>query len=211
MTNHQQSQSQSQKLDVFDLFALGVLQGIGFVFVAAWWAVLFPMISIPVGIAVAAWVLVSWVLGVVVVGVFIAGMVLWRLRSPQTFERWITSRARHRARAWWRYRRHWAKLAIACGLGVKNHYDGTVRAPRLTGVETSASLDRLRVRMLEGQCPEDYINRVSRIAHTFGALDCRATIVGPGTVELVMRHKDSLAETVTLPRIGGEDRWKDAA
>lgn len=202
MTNHQQPQSQSQKLDVFDLFALGVLRLIGFGFVAAWWAVLFPMISVPIGIAVAAGILVSWVLGVVVVGVFIAGMVLWRLRSPQTFEQWITARARHRVRAWWRYRRRWAKLAVACGLGVKNYQDGTVRAPRLTGVETSASVDRLRVRMLEGQCPEDYTNRVSRIAHTFGALDCRATIVGPGTVELVLRHKDSLAETITLPRIG---------
>ncbi|WP_030518985.1 hypothetical protein [Nocardia sp. NRRL WC-3656] len=207
MTNNQQ---QSQKLDVFDLFALGVLQGIGFVFVAAWWAVLFPMISIPVGIAVAAWVLVSWVLGVVVVGVFIAGMVLWRLRSPQTFERWITSRARHRAVSWWRYRRHWARLAIACHLGVRN-IDGTMRAPRLIGITTSSSVDRLRVRMLEGQCPVDYAERTSRIAHTFGALDCRAIIVGPGTVELVLRHKDSLAETVTLPRIGGTEQRKDAA
>jgi hypothetical protein len=177
--------------------------------VVAWWAVLFPMISVPLGLAVAAWVLVGWPLGVVVVGVFIAGMVLWRRRSRQTFEQWITSRARTRFLAWFRYRRRWARLMDACHLSIIR--DDNTLVPRLVSVAIGDTVDRLRVRMLEGHCPDDWENRVEHLAHGFGALECRISIVSPALVELVFRHADSLAETIALPRIDG-GRWtKDAA
>lgn len=195
------------KLDVFDLFGLAVLHMVGYVFLAAWWAVLFPMVSLPLAGALAVGVLVGWVPGVVVVGVFAAGMVLWRVRSPQTFERWITGRARSRFLTWWRYRRNWVRRMTACGLSMTR--GDSVLIPRLQSVQIGASVDRLRVRMLEGQCPDDYENRVSHLAHTFGARECRAVIVGPGLFELVMRHRDSLAEVITLPGIAG--KRKDVA
>jgi hypothetical protein len=199
---------QKPKLDAFDLFGLGVLHLAGYVFLVAWWAVLFPMVSLPLVAALSVGVLVGWVPGVVVVGVFAAGMVLWRSRSPQTFERWITGRARSRFLAWWRYRRNWARRMTACNLSVRNGENTLV--PRLQSVQIGESVDRLRVRMLEGQCPEDYESRVLRLAHTFGARDCRASIVGPGVFELVMQQRDSLAPVIALPRIGGT-RGKDAA
>jgi hypothetical protein len=177
--------------------------------VVAWWALLFPMISIPVGVAVAVWVLVGWVWGVVVVGVSIAGIMLWRAKRPEMFERWITRRARARLLSWFRYRRRWAKLLQACNLTVDG--DDATFVPRLVGVQVGDATDRLQVRMLAGQCPDDYENRTAHLAHAFGALECRATIIGPAMVELVFRHADSLAETIELPRIDG-DRWsKDAA
>jgi hypothetical protein len=125
------------------------------------------------------------------------------------FERWITRRARARFLTWFRYRRRWAKLLQACNLTIDR--DDATFVPRLVGVQVGDATDRLQVRMLAGQCPDDYENRTAHLAHAFGALECRATIIGPGVVELAFRHADSLAETIELPRIDG-GRWtKDAA
>ncbi|WP_433681200.1 hypothetical protein [Nocardia sp. CA-119907] len=193
----------THKHDPLDLIGLAILNtvwctltGLG---VAVWWAVLFPMVSLPLGLAVAAGRFMGWPVGVVVVVVSIAGMVLWRAKHPETFERWVSRRARHRFLTWFRYRRRWTRLMTACHLSIDRSEHTLV--PALRSVEIGESVDRLRVRMLEGHCP----------AHAFGALECRATITGPGTVELVMRQSDSLAKAIDLPRIDG-GRWgKDAA
>jgi hypothetical protein len=170
--------------------------------VLAQWAVLFPMFSIPLVLACAAGLFWGPVAGVVVVGVSAAGIMLWRLRRPEMFERWVTRRARVRFLTWFRYRRRWAKLMTACHLSIDRN-DRTF-IPRLLSADIGIATDRVRVRMLDGHCPADFENRVSHLAHAFGALDCRATIIGPGTVELAFRRSDSLAATVILPRV---DHW----
>ncbi|MEV2226228.1 hypothetical protein AB0E01_41185 [Nocardia vinacea] len=179
--------------------------------VLGWWVLLFPMVSIPFAAAVTIGAFLGPVAGAVVVGVFGAGMVLWRLRSPQTFERWITSRARTRFLAWFRYRRRWMRLMTACGL--QAIYGDHTATPRLIGVRVGAFTDRVTLRMLPGQCPDDYSSRTAHLAHAFGVLECRATIVGPSRVELAFRHRDSLAETITLPPTQVEWLWdqKEAA
>ncbi|MFI9406253.1 hypothetical protein [Nocardia sp. NPDC052316] len=167
--------------------------------VTLWWAVLFPVVSIPVAGVVAAGLLLGWPWAVVVVGVSIAGMVLWRAKHPETFERWLSGRARARFLRWWRYRLRWDKRLQACKLTVDTSTATFV--PRLQNAQIGKVTDRVRVKMLPGQCPDDYENRVERLAHTFEALECRATIVGPGVMELVFRYADALAEPVDLPRI----------
>ncbi|MFI6998772.1 hypothetical protein [Nocardia sp. NPDC050175] len=177
--------------------------------VTAWWAVLFPMVSIPVAGAVAAGLFIGWPWAVVVVGVSIAGMVLWRAKHPETFERWLTGRARARFLRWWRYRLRWDKRLEACKLTVPGKASTFI--PQLRKAQIGHSMDRVQVRMLDGQCPADYENRVDRLAHTFGALECRAHIVGPGVVELVFRYADALAEPVTVPSLDAARLRKDAA
>ncbi|MFI9506201.1 hypothetical protein [Nocardia sp. NPDC052566] len=209
MTKTTGTQSRTEIDAVFEKIATAVVVAIvKTVAVSVWWALLFPMISVPIGAAVAVGVWLDWRFGVAVVGVFIAGMVLWRQGSPETFERWITSRARTRFLIWWRYRRLWDRRIEACGLTLVR--DDAVFVPRLLGVEIAEAVDRLRVKMLPGHCPEDYENRVSRIAHTFGALDCRAVVVAPGVMELVMRQSDSLAHPIAVPRID-TPRWRKGA
>ncbi|MGY4101319.1 hypothetical protein ACW2Q0_17465 [Nocardia sp. R16R-3T] len=207
------TKTQQRDTDPSDVIAQALLELVWLIIkavaVIAWWAVLFPMVSLPLGLAVAAGRFLGWGWAVVVVGVSIAGMVLWRAKHPETFERWITSRARHRFLTWWRYRRRWTRLMTACGLSIDRGEHTLI--PPLRSVEVGDSVDRLRVRMLEGHCPADWENRVEHLAHAFGALECRATIAGPATVELVMRHSDSLAEAIELPRIDGGHWWKDAA
>ncbi|WP_406235314.1 hypothetical protein [Nocardia sp. NBC_01009] len=141
---------------------------------------------------------------VVVAGVFIAGMVLWRHRSPQTFERWITSPVRARYLAWYRYRRRWTRLMTAARLTLTT--DGTTRVPRLLSVRIGHTTDRVRVRMLDGHCPADYENRTTHLAGTFGVQGCDAALVGPGTVEIVLHQPNSITTTDVLP-----DNLKDVA
>ncbi|MGK8508193.1 hypothetical protein ACRS5S_09060 [Nocardia asiatica] len=146
----------------------------------------------------------GWPVGLATAGVSVAGLVLWQRQRPQVFDWWVTRRARTRALTWWRYRRRWGRLMTACHLSIARG-DRTL-IPRLLGVEIGPATDRVRVRMLDGHCPADFENRVSHLAHAFGALDCRATITGPGTVELAFRRSDALAATVILPRV---DHWTD--
>ncbi|MFD8246940.1 hypothetical protein [Nocardia sp. NPDC059691] len=192
--------------DPFDLIGLAVLNLAWWAFLTAgvtvWWAVLFPMFSVPIVLAVVAGAFYGPAAALVVVGVSAAGLTLWRLRRPETFDRWVTRRARTRFLTWHRYQRRWAKLMTACHLSIDR--GDRMFIPRLLGVEIGPVTDRVRVRMLDGHCPADFENRVSHLAHAFGALDCRATITGPGTVELAFRRADSLAETVILPRV---DHW----
>ncbi|MFI7670827.1 hypothetical protein [Nocardia sp. NPDC049526] len=207
------AKTQEQRSDPSDVIAGALMELVWLLIkviaVTAWWAVLFPMISLPLGLAVAAGIFIGWPVGAVVVGVSTAGMALWWAKHPQTFHRWITARARRRFLTWWRYKRTWTRRMIACHLSIDRGEHTLV--PPLRSADIGDSVDRLRVRMLEGHCPDDWENRVEHLAHAFGAEECRATIFGAGTVELVMRQSDSLAETVTLPHIDGGHWSKDAA
>ncbi|WP_280503095.1 hypothetical protein [Nocardia farcinica] len=198
-------------LDVIGLALLNLAGGVLVaVAVAAWWAVLFPMISLPLALTVVAGVLLHPLAGAGVAGCWVAGMVLWRVRSPQTFERWVTGRARARFLAWFRYRRRWVRLLTACHLVV---VDGDrVRVPRLQDVWIGKADDIVHVRMVPGHRPDDYSDRAEQLAHAFGAEECRVKVLGPGLVELNFRYLDALAEPVNLPQIiDGADWTKDAA
>ncbi|MGY5276446.1 hypothetical protein [Nocardia gipuzkoensis] len=200
------TKTENGQRDPFDLIGLAALNLVWWALVAVGvavrWAVLFPMFSIPLVLAGAAGLFWGPVAALVVVGVSIAGISGWRIQRPEMFQRWVTARARTRFLTWFRYQRRWAKLMTACHLSIDRNNRTFI--PRLLSADIGAVTDRVRVRMLEGHCPADFENRVSHLAHAFGALDCRATITGPGTVELAFRRSDSLAETVILPRV---DHW----
>ncbi|MEU7764541.1 hypothetical protein AB0B25_05410 [Nocardia sp. NPDC049190] len=194
--------TRTTRLDPFDLVGLALLNTVWGIVIGLWWLILFPVISIPLALTAAAWVVLGWPFGVAAAGVSVAGIMLWQRMRPEMFERWVTQRARTRYLTWTRYRRRWAKLMTACHLCITQ--DDRTFIPRLLDVRIGTAVDRVRVRMLDGHCPADFENRVSHLAHAFRALECRATITGPGTVELVFRHSDALADTIVLPRV---DHW----
>ncbi|WP_067811533.1 hypothetical protein [Nocardia beijingensis] len=202
MTTKTVSIRHTMRLDVFDLVALGLLNLLWGTLLGLWWLLLLPVVSVPLVLVAVAGAFLGPAAALVVAGLSAAGIMLWRIQRPEMFERWVTRRARVRFLTWFRYRRRWARLMTACHLSI-DRGDRTF-IPRLLGVEIGPATDRVRVRMLDGHCPADFENRVSHLAHAFGALDCRATITGPGTVELAFRRSDSLAATVILPRV---DHW----
>ncbi|MFF0608413.1 hypothetical protein ACFYUD_07070 [Nocardia tengchongensis] len=177
--------------------------------VTAWWALLFPMISAPIALAVAAAILLGWPAGCAVAVAGIALLVAWKLLWPNSFKRFVTTRARTRFLRWFRYRRRWARLMIACKLAEGDA--GALYLPRVRRIDIGEHIDRVQVRMLPGQSPEDYHLRAVRLAHAFGALECRPIDVGPAVVELVFRHRDSLAAPIPLPIDRTALGWKDVA
>ena len=162
-----------------------------------WWAVLFPMVSVPAGLSVAVGWFHGWPLGIGVAGVAVAGMVLWRVSSPQTFERWLTGRIRSRWLTWVRYSRRWATVMAACQL-TKADLNDRLIVPRLVGVRIGESLDVVEAKMLHGQAPGDWENRVEHLAHAFGTRHAQVAIVGPSLVEITFRRSDSLAEPIVV-------------
>ncbi|MFI2228947.1 hypothetical protein [Nocardia testacea] len=195
-----------RRRDPFDLFGLTVLYSgwylVAGIVTAVHWAILFPPISLPLALAVSAGVLVGWPSGVAVAVAFTAVLLLWRKARPEMFDRWITDRARTRFLTWWRYRRNWARLMKACRLTITT--ETRTMTPKLLAVGIGHGTDRVQLRMLEGQSPADFEMRAETIAHAFKAEQCRASIIGPATVELRFRFGDALAETVVLPRV---DHW----
>ncbi|MGW5440848.1 hypothetical protein [Nocardia asteroides] len=184
----------SEVLDAL-LTALGRILLAGFS--VLWWAVLFPMVTVPVVGIAAAGVWLGWPAGIGVAGGSVAGMVLWRRWSPQTFERWFTGRIRTRFLTWHRYRRRWATLLTACDLATR---DGDrVMVPRLVSVQIGKSTDIVRTRMLPGHSPDSWTNRTDHLAHGFGAQQARIRFAGPGLVEIAFRRSDALADPVVVP------------
>ncbi|WP_280507498.1 hypothetical protein [Nocardia flavorosea] len=195
-----------RRRDPFDLLGLTVLYSgwylVAGIVTALHWAFLFPPISVPIALAVTAGVLVGWPSGVAVAVAFTAMLLLWRKTRPEMFDRWITDRARTRFLTWWRYQRNWARLMKACRLVVTT--ETRTVTPKLLAVGIGHGTDRVQLRMLEGQSPADFEMRADTIAHAFKAEQCRASIVGPATVELRFRFGDALADTMVLPRV---DHW----
>ncbi|MFB7723136.1 hypothetical protein [Nocardia sp. NPDC056100] len=195
---HARASADSDPVDAL-LTALGYLLGwvVRAVFVVLWWALLFPMISGPIALAIAASVRFGTSVSVIVAAVSLCLLGAWKAQWPSSFRRCVTGRARVRFLRWFRYRRRWARRLTACKLT-----DGDADAlyvPHLRSVQIGEHIDRVRVRMLEGQSPEDYHVRAVRLAHAFGAQECRPIDAGPAVVELVFRHGDPLADTIPLP------------
>ncbi|MEV0461423.1 hypothetical protein AB0I30_07325 [Nocardia tengchongensis] len=204
---------QDSEFDVFDLLTVAILNTVWYlltaVVVAAWWAVLFPMLSLPIAVSVAAGCWWGWPIGIQIGGCFTAGIMLWRWRRPEMFERWITRPMRARFRAWWHYRQRWATLIRACRLTMP-----TTRGlayPVIVEIQIGDITDRLLVRMPPGQCPGDWARQEVALAHAFGAFECRACLAGPGHVDLVFLHQDPQIDAVRLREVDGRDWGKGAA
>ncbi|WP_433592544.1 hypothetical protein [Nocardia sp. CA-145437] len=180
------------ELDVLDLIVLAVLNTIWHtatgLLVGAWWAILFPMFSVPLVTSLAVGWRLGWPAGAAWAGVSAAGIMLWRWKCPQMFERAVAWRARSRCLTWWRYRRQWRTRIDDCELTVS--FGTVVGYPAVQEIWIDDITDCVHVRMLPGQSPADWTSRVDRLALVFGARECQARLVGPGLMELEFWHWD---------------------
>lgn len=124
------------------------------------------------------------------------GVGWWRVR-PRSFRRWVVSPYRAAVV----YGRRWQPAMVTCGLAVQ--LDGTEYLPRVRRVVSTPHLDRVLVKVLPGQAPEQYEACASQLAHTFAALRCRVVLDRPGRIWLEFTHGDALAEAI--PAIAPSD------
>lgn len=146
-----------------------------------------------------------------VTGVVTLSLVVWRLRSPATFRRYVATPARRARWLLWALI-SWPRVAKACGLSTPEHVtrtdaQGKSRTrtvwthPRLLGVSMFGDCLRMTVRTRTGQTVDDLENAVPAIRDAVGAHSARSTLIGPGTVrvEFVMKQCLSEAETAAFP------------
>jgi S-DNA-T family DNA segregation ATPase FtsK/SpoIIIE len=124
----------------------------------------------------------------------LVGLWIWRRAHQPSFDRLVGRRVRSGWRRWWVYERRWRGTMLMSGLGKRARLRDAV--PRIQKVTSSRWGDRVLVRLLLGQCTEDYERAAPELAHSFGALSCRVREDRPGRVWLEFAIRDPLRETV---------------
>jgi S-DNA-T family DNA segregation ATPase FtsK/SpoIIIE len=144
------------------------------------------------GLAI-AWRFLGWPGPAIIAAVLLAALTSWRLAWPASWARVIAGPIRAR---WlrWHYRRDWPAVMTIAGLAV--HYRGRLLIPLLGPVTTTGYVDRLHVRLVAGQSPEDFADRADNLAHGFGALSCRIRAASPGALVVELVRRDALAAII---------------
>jgi S-DNA-T family DNA segregation ATPase FtsK/SpoIIIE len=117
----------------------------------------------------------------------------WRMSFPQGFSTHVVGRLRGTARSLLVYRYRWSR-----GLKRSGVISGTGGYPLLVRTTSTGVYDRLRVRMVAGQQPEDFAEEADRLKQTFNALACRVHAVPnrPHLLDLTFLTSDPLLKTV---------------
>ena len=163
------------------------------------WAVLFPMLSVPIILTSAAGETGGPTAAAAVGLACLMILAGWRLRHPASFHRLVSGRIWKRWRRWSTYRRPWRHLCAMHGLTVV--LNDHVAVPKLHRVKVGYASDAVTVRMLYGQSVEDWQRVSDALSHAFGAMSVRVRQLKPGWAVLEVHHTDALASVVGLPNI----------
>jgi S-DNA-T family DNA segregation ATPase FtsK/SpoIIIE len=140
------------------------------------------------------WVSIGWIAAVALVVWALLVLAIWRYYWPSSFTRWVTAPARGRWRAWWCYRRRWAAVMNVADLAP--WYRGRILVPVLGKVTATKYTDRVAVRLVSGQCADDFSKRADNLAHGFGAMLCRIRSANSGALVLKFVRRDALAAII---------------
>jgi DNA segregation ATPase FtsK/SpoIIIE, S-DNA-T family len=165
----------------------------------AWWLAHRPLLVAVVAVAVLVGVKAGpVVLGVIVAAVAVALVVWWRAH-PVTFNRFGGRVLLGLWRSFWAYGVRWRTAMMLSGLG--GRFNGQEYVPRVVRVRAGRFSDRVTVRMVVGQQPEDWSRRLDALAHGFGARSCQVCELPrrPGYLQLVVGRLDPLAQVVAVP------------
>jgi S-DNA-T family DNA segregation ATPase FtsK/SpoIIIE len=125
----------------------------------------------------------------------LVGLWIWRRAHRDSFDRILGRRVRSGWRRWWVYERRWRSTMVMSGLGKRARLRRDV-VPRIQRVTSTRWGDRVLVRLLLGQCTEDYERVAPELAHSFGAAACRVREERPGRVWLEFATRDPLRDEV---------------
>jgi S-DNA-T family DNA segregation ATPase FtsK/SpoIIIE len=156
-------------------------------------------------------VVVGLVAAVAVVVVSAVGCGVWARRHRSS---WDALGGRVLLGAWrsaWTYGVRWRASMIFVGLA--GSLDGHEWVPRVVRVRAGRFVDRVTVRFVVGQQPDDWDRRSDALAHAFGARSCQVTMLAgrPGFVELAIGRADPLAQVVPALPVPEDDESLDLA
>jgi S-DNA-T family DNA segregation ATPase FtsK/SpoIIIE len=160
----------------------------------AWAIVKRPVLAVPVAIFTALVLLVGMHDAQALVIYLLVGLWVWRRAHRDSFDRLVGRRVRSGWRRWWVYERRWRGTMLHSALGRRHPLRDAI--PKIDTVQSNRWCDRVRVRLLVGQCTEDYERAAPGLAHSFGALACRVREDRPGRLWLQFTTADPLTETV---------------
>ena len=159
-----------------------------------WAVVKRPLLALPIA-AFTALVLLVGMHDAQALAIYLLGALwIWRRAHRASFDRLVGRRMRSGWVRWWVYERRWRNTMLLSGLGKRTRVREAV--PKIQTVTSTRWGDRVLVRMLLGQCTEDYERAAPELAHSFGAASCRVREDRPGRVWLEFTTRDPLRETV---------------
>lgn len=204
--NYQNQRQQERQPDAFDTFAevLGelLMKLCAGLLLLVWWAILFPILSIPIAAAVALGWWQGWPYGAAVGAVTVAWWVVFWACLPAVWHRWVWGRMRSRYLTWTRYKRRWKTLTALHGLTTV--LDTGVLTPHLFKVVIGDTADVLVVKLLDGQTVDDWAKKSDALRNALGALGVRVRKMESGWVRLQVIHTDRLADPIPFPRVEPE-------
>jgi len=178
----------------------------------AWAVVKRPILALPVAAFTGLVLLVGMHDAQALAIYLLVALMIWRRAHRASFDRLIGRRLRSPWVRWWTYERRWRNTMILSGLGKRTRARVREAVPKIQTVTSTHWCDRVLVRLLLGQCTEDFERAAPSLAHSFGARSCRVREHGPGRVWLEFTTSDPLVQTVpALPIPDTVDLWRSAA
>jgi hypothetical protein len=164
-----------------DRGARGATRSTGTEIRALVWLVRHPaFVLVPV---LGVWAVALWGATAVLSGLggVLAGFLIWWRAHPPTYDRWIAPRVRTVWRRWTAYRgRRWRGVLTDCELTRENRRTGHVLCPRVLRVRAvTPSIDTLSVRIVRGQDPNTFTERMPALADALGAHRVAVTRAAP--------------------------------
>jgi DNA segregation ATPase FtsK/SpoIIIE, S-DNA-T family len=153
-----------------------------------------PVAATSLAVLAFMWVSLGWIADAAWVVWAVLVLVIWRCYWPGSFTRFVAAPARGKWRAWWCYRRRWEAVMNVADLAP--WYRGRILMPVLGRVTATRYTDRVSVRLVSGQCAEDFAKRADNLAHGFGAMLCRIRTARSGALVLEFVRRDALAQII---------------
>ncbi|MDM2351259.1 cell division protein FtsK [Mycobacteroides abscessus subsp. abscessus] len=187
--------SQSSNDDWIGEIFIAVLSGIGKLL---WWGIRFPLLGIPVAVALGMAIWQGANAGFLTVLGFLALFTLWGVLDEESFQRWVIDPLTQYFLRWSRYLCRWEKVCTACGLTVKVGERHLV--PAVLGIGIGKHADILDVRVVTGQSITNWHKQAEALAAAFKADRITIAATAPGELRITIMRGDVLAEPVALPR-----------
>ncbi|WP_026360813.1 FtsK/SpoIIIE domain-containing protein [Amycolatopsis nigrescens] len=137
----------------------------------------------------------------------VTGLAAWWWLHRSSFIRVALPRVRTEYRRFSIYACQWRTVMRLSDLVKRDR--GKEYRPRLRSVRSEGWRDRVRVKMVKGQAPEQWDLHASGLAHSFKAMACRVRVRKPGHLELDFVHRDPLAQPISAPALADESAAVD--